>query len=248
MQLPLASTVLLPMLLMLSAPCIQDPVRPPPPKISTPPDTPAAQVTLTMPNDPKAILDAAAKVNGLSGPISQPRHLRVSYQNFDTEGQSQDSGVYEELWVSDKKYKLSYSSSKFTQTDFATDRGLYRSGNQNWPGPEETMVRTKLIEPIPVGLNFSGFRIETNRRSVDKIDLLCVTLKADWIFLNNDAYCFQAGKPMLRITNAGNGRYGTLYNNVVMFQGHFLARDIRVTNQGKPRLVLHIETIGRAHG
>jgi len=231
------------MLLMWSAPRTQDAVRPPPAQNSTPTDTPAAQVTLTMPKDPAAILDAAAKVNGLSGPISVSWHLRVNYQIFDDKGHSQDSGVYEELWVTDRKYKRSYSSPKFTQSDFATDHGLYRSGNQNWPGPQETMVRTELIEPIPAGLNFSGLRLETMHRSVEKVNLQCVTLKADWIFLNNDAYCFQSGELMLRVTNAPFGRSGTLYNNILMFQGHFLARDIRVTEEGKPRLVLHIESI-----
>lgn len=152
-----SNTVLLLILLMGSALRIQD--------------------ALTMPIDPAAILAAAANVNGLSGPALLPWHLRVSYQIFDDKGHSKDSGVYEELWVSDKKYKRSYTSPNFTQTDFATDRGLYRSGNQNWPGPQEIMVRTELIDPIPAALNLNGFRLESKRRSVDKINLQCVTLK-----------------------------------------------------------------------
>jgi hypothetical protein len=41
-----------------------------------------------MPKDPAAILDTAAKVNGLGNPTALPRHLRVSYQMFDEKGQS----------------------------------------------------------------------------------------------------------------------------------------------------------------
>jgi TonB family protein len=231
MRLYFCSAVSLFMLLMWSAPRTQDVVRPP-----------ATQVTLTMPKDPAAILDAAARVNGLSGPMLLPWRLRVSYQILDDKGHSEEPGVYEELWVSDKKYKRSYLSSNFAQTDFATDHGLYRSGNQNWPGPQETTLRTELIEPIPGALNLKGFRLESNSRTVDKVALQCVALKADWIFLSNDAYCFQADKPILRYTNANNMN-GAVYNNILAFQGHFLARDMRVTNGGKPRLVLHIESI-----
>ena len=150
---------------------------------------PRTQDAPTMPADPAAILSAAANVNGLTGSALLPWRLRVSYQIFDDKGHSKDSGVYEELWVSDKKYKRSYTSPSFTQTDFATDRGLYRSGNQNWPGPQEIMVRTEIVDPIPPALNLTGFRLESKRRLVDKVNLQCVTLKGDWIFLNNDAYC-----------------------------------------------------------
>jgi len=203
---------------------------------------PRTQDAPTMPADPAAILSAAANVNGLTGSALLPWRLRVSYQIFDDKGHSKDSGVYEELWVSDKKYKRSYTSPSFTQTDFATDRGLYRSGNQNWPGPQEIMVRTEIVDPIPPALNLTGFRLESKRRSVDKVNLQCVTLKGDWIFLNNDAYCFQPDKPILRFTSAAGGKSDTLYNDILMFQGHFLARNIRATNAGT-RLVLHIDSI-----
>ncbi|MGB8543632.1 MAG: energy transducer TonB [Candidatus Acidiferrales bacterium] len=195
-----------------------------------------------MPKDPAALLDIAAKVNGLSNPVSAPWHLRVSYQIFDDKGRPQASGTYEELWLSEDKYKRSYSSPNFTQTDFATDRGLFRSGNQNWPGPQETLVRTELLEPVPAGLNLSGLRLENNRRSIDKIDLRCVALKADWTFFANDAYCFQADKPILRYTDSGNSS-GTVYNDMFIFQGHFLARDVRETINGKPRMLLHIDVL-----
>jgi TonB family protein len=223
MQSSFANTLLLIIFLIGSAPHLQD--------------------TLTMPTDPAAILAAAAKVNGLSGPVPRPWHLRVSYQIFDDRGRSKDSGVYEELWVSDKKYKRSYASSSFTQTDFATNRGLYRSGNHSWPGPQEIMLRTELFDPIPSALNLSGFRLESKHRSVDKVKFQCITLKGDWIFSYNDAYCFQPDKPILRFTSAAGGSSATSYDDIFMFQGHFLARNIRVMNAGKPRLVLHIDSI-----
>jgi TonB family protein len=246
MQFSFTNTVLLIILLLGSAPRTQDAPHPPPAPNSTPTDTSFTQATLTMPKDSAAILAAAANINGLASPTPLPWHLRVSYQIFDDKGHSKDSGAYEEWWVSDKKYKRSYASPSFTQTDFATDHGLYRSGSQNWPGPQETMVRTELIDPIPAALNLSGIRVESKRRSVDKVNLQCVTLKGDWIFLSSDVYCFQPDKPILRFANAPGDGNVTVYNNILTFQGHFLARDIRVLNAGKPRLVLHIDGIEEA--
>jgi len=84
--------------------------------------------------------------------------------------------------------------------------------------------------------------VESNRCSVDKVDLQCVRLKGDLTFLVNDAYCFQADRPILRYTNAGNNN-GTMYNDIFLFQGHFLARDIREINSGKRRMVLHLDSL-----
>lgn len=198
---------------------------------------------IAMPKDPAAILDVAAKVNGLSGPGVRPWHIKLSYEMFDTSGHSQGSGVYEEFWISEKNYRRSYSSPSFNQTDYATDKGLYRSGDQKWPGDLETMLRDDLIEPLPVALDLHGLRLQNNHRSLNKLDFQCVTLTADWIFLATNNYCFQEDQPILRFASSvGNGN-GVIYNQIVSFQGRFVARDIRVTNGGQPRLVVHVETI-----
>jgi hypothetical protein len=177
-----ANAVLLISLLIPPKLFAQDTSLTPPAQNSPPTATSVAHDTVPMPKDPAAILNVAAKVNGLGGSGLRPWHVRVSYQTFDTKGHSQDSGTYEEFRISDKKYKRSYTSSNFTQTDFATDRGLYRSGNQNWPGFFEMKVRTELIEPIPVAISLRDLELGNSRRSFGKVKLQCVTLKSETIF------------------------------------------------------------------
>lgn len=203
----------------------------------------ASGVNIAMPKDPAAILDVAAKVNGLSGPGVRPWHIKLSYETFDDKGHSEDSGVYEEFWISERNYRRSYASPKFNQTDFATDKGLYRSGDQKWPANLEVMLRNDLIEPVPMALDLHGFRLENNRRSLNKLEFRCVTLTADWIFPATNGYCFQEDQPILRFANSAGDRNAVLYNQIVTFQGRFVARDIRVTKGGQPRLVVHVETI-----
>jgi TonB family protein len=48
---------------------------------------------------------------------------------------------------------------------------------------------------------------------------------------------------VLRFASSKDGWNDTLYNDVVVFQEHFLARDIRLTGMGNPHLTLHVEDI-----
>ena len=105
------------------------------------------------------------------------------------------------------------------------------------------MLRDDLIEPLPMALDLHGFRLQNNRRSLGTVEFRCVTLSADWIFPATNNYCFQEDQPILRFTSSVGDRNGVVYNQIVTFQGRFVARDIRVTNGGKPRLVIHVETI-----
>ncbi len=200
-----------------------------------------AQSSGTMPNDPGTLLNMAAKVNGLSGPNLHPWHLKASYQTFDLKGKPQDSGTYEEFWISDKKYRSSYTSAGFMQTDIAADGHLYRSGDQDWPGLLEATVREDLTEPIPE-LSFQDFKLDEEKRSVGSVKLLCVTLTSAQRYALSDLYCFSQDQPVLRSTSA-HGADQTIFNGIVIFQGRGIAKDIRMEHRGNPRLFVHVETI-----
>jgi hypothetical protein len=56
-------------------------------------------------------------------------HIIVAYDQFDEEGDNINTGVYEESWAGLTKLKRSYKSDRFNQTDYATEKGLYRRGD-----------------------------------------------------------------------------------------------------------------------
>src|ERR1017187_545892 len=89
--------------------------------------TAPAQTSSELPVPDKAIdiLLAAAQVNGLDVAGLKPWHILVSYDVFDEDGDNVNDGTYEEFWVGPKQYRLIYTSKDFTQTDIATDQGLY---------------------------------------------------------------------------------------------------------------------------
>ena len=41
----------------------------------------------------------------------------------------------------------------------------------------------------------------------------------------------------------GGGENDTVYNYITRFQGRYLARDVKVTSEGKQRMTLHVDTL-----
>lgn len=99
-------------------------------------------------DDSQAFLSSARRVNGLDSDNVQPWHVRGTYKLFNKDGKVDDTGVYEEWWWSDINYKRSYTSSKFTQVEYAISKGLFRDGSQDWLGADTMMLRSSLIQPL----------------------------------------------------------------------------------------------------
>jgi hypothetical protein len=92
-----------------------------PATIPTTAQTPAPSLADSpTPTDPKELLDLGRRVNGLTGPDVQPWHLKATFEVFYDDGKSKDKGAFEEWWVSDKRYKLTYQSAGFSQTEYGT--------------------------------------------------------------------------------------------------------------------------------
>jgi TonB family protein len=217
-----------------------------------PHDVASAQNTTSMPSDPAEILALGVKLNNLDGPDLQPWHIKVAYQTFDDGGHADASGTYEEFWVARKKSKAIFAGSKFSQTDYSTDGGLYRSGAPEWPDRPEMMVITDVLHPMPVLIGFRDFELKKRDRSFGITKLLCIALKPretnpNVVFSGRGEpyphYCFDRDQPVLRFSNLGDGMFDTSYDNLVEFQGRHIARDIKVSNDGKPVLTLHIDTL-----
>lgn len=210
----------------------------------------------SVPDDPAAVLSQGSRANGLDGPDIKPWHIKASYQTFDSDGDPDKSGTYEEFWISVKKYKLIYASTDFNQTDIANDRGLFRNGSQDWPGFLERKVREALIQPVPE--NAQDFVMDKSNRSIKKLKLQCITLRSKqgnlplhvMGFSDSDAYphyCFEQRGPVLRLSSQGGGLYDALYNDLILLQGHYIARDVQITFLGKRRLTIHVETVELLH-
>ena len=183
-----------------------------------------------------------AALNGLQSTDLQPWHIVITYDQFDEDGDNVHSGVYEEYWVGAKKYKRIYESDNLNQTDYATDKGLYRLGDQQWPDRAQLQVRAEVIDPFSYAATLVGFHGRNVERTFSGYKLQCVSLERDSGISDPTQYCFEPDSSILRY-NRGVGWFQTVYNRIVPFQGRSLAKEVEVTDGGKPYLKLRVETI-----
>jgi len=187
-------------------------------------------------------LSKEAPLNGLQSTDLHPWHIVVTYDQFDEDGDNVHSGVYEEFWVGAKKYKRSYKSDDFNQTDYATDKGLFRCGDQQWPNRAQLQVRAEVVAPFSYAATLQGFHGRNLERTFSGHKLQCVLIERNSGISDPTQYCFEPESSVLRY-NRGFGWFQTVYNRIVSFQGRNLARQVDVTDGGKPYLKLRVENI-----
>ncbi len=201
-----------------------------------------------LPADPAALLSLGRAKNGLGSADVVPWHIRANYTLYGSNGKPEDRGVYEEWWVSATQYKRSFTSSRLAQTDYAIGGRLFRAGAQEWL-ISLISLRTIVIEPLPE-VPSGGFTVMGSSLRAGGAKLACASLTYD---LSPSAsamknyyptYCFDSTLPELRISSTG-GLDETVYNQIVIFQGHYLAREISFSIAGKPKFDLSVDVVER---
>jgi hypothetical protein len=187
-------------------------------------------------------LSKGAALNGLQSTDLQPWHIIVTYDQFDEDGDNVQRGSYEEYWAGTKKYRRIYKGDKLNQTDFATEKGLYRLGDQQWPDRAQLQVRNEIVDPFSYATTLVGVHGRNIERIFSGYKLECVLIERDSGISNPPQYCFEPDGSVLRYSK-GFGWFQTVYNQIVPFQGRNLAREVEVTDGGKPYLKLHLETV-----
>jgi Gram-negative bacterial TonB protein C-terminal len=191
-----------------------------------------------------AWIQKESALNGLQSVDLHPWHIVIEYDQFDGDGDNVHSGVLEEVWVGPKAYRRSYKSDNLNQTDYATEKGLFRLGDQRWPNRAELQVRSEMIDPFSYAATLQGFNKRNVERTFGAHSLDCVLLERSepGTLSGPTQYCFEHTGSVLRYTR-GFGWFQTTYNDVFSFQGRSLARQVDVTDGGKPYLKLRIKSI-----
>jgi len=182
-------------------------------------------------------------LNGLSAGDVHPWHIVIAYDEFDGDGDNSNSGVFEEFWAGPKRFKRIYKSDNLNQTDYATDHGLFRVGDQRWPSRAELQVRSEIIEPFAYAASLQGVLPSVIERSFGTHVLDCFVMRNGSGGISIPAqYCFENKGALLRYVR-GFGWFQTAYNDIISFQGRNIARDVEVTDGGKPFLKLRVKTV-----
>jgi TonB family protein len=203
--------------------------------------------SVPVPHSAPDILKLALDMNGLEVPSAQPWHIKLSYDQFDDDGDNDHSGTIEEFYVEPKKFKRIYTSDTFNRIDIANEAGLFRVGDQSWPSVVESGVLNTVLHPLDLA------RWDNRTRRPEKTELKfgndklpCVNLHDTdprVIHFGAPVFCFEPGTVMLRYVNANMAEVIT-YDSIVLFQGHYVAREITIRHVDKPFLKIHVEEIG----
>lgn len=200
-----------------------------------------------LPKDAKSLLSFLGSANGLDTSGAHAWHLKLAYDHFDSDGDNDSSGVFEEFWAGPKKFRRIYTSDGFNQTQVGSEHGLFLSGSQKWPGSVETQAWEEVVEPL-YRTTFRGTNTKLDKLNwpVGGLKLPCVVLRRTGVFvLDGDLpkYCFGPDSSVLRYTRGRQGWDETTYNEIVVFQGRYVGREVQVTQAGKKYLDIRVQEL-----
>ena len=205
---------------------------------------PALVIKLTdrpLPKDPAAALDILRKTNGL-GEDTKPWHVHATYQTFDEQGKPSGTGTFEMWWASPTKYKQVFDSPSFKQTEYGTEKGVFRAG-YNYPVPyPESFLLKELVHPLPSATTLPA-KLDFRDLALGAVKLKCVMASEH---LSYDAfpplglfptYCYDPQKPLLQLS-VEDTTTRIIRNKFVLFRDEYLAKQIDIFE--KSSAIMHI--------
>lgn len=193
---------------------------------------------------PNKWMAMAAKTNGLAGLNDRPWHVKYTVQSFDEDGKPLQSGTLEEWWESAKKYKYIYAAPGFEQTTYGNGKREIVTGDPGWPAIKivADTVGGFLWTPLPRAKVAINPEYKVRHTTMGEVDLTCLQplevsplLPEDAIKLMvMDAHrvpttCFSDGSAAARVVITHYGLVALL-NNIVQFDGHYIAKQITLEN------------------
>ncbi len=202
--------------------------------------------TGALPTDPVALMTLAHQRNGLTGSGIKPWHMHGTYHSY-KDGKPEYEGTYEEWWISPTQYKVTFANPKQTQTDFATGTALLRDGAQEWLNGPELLLRSSVVDPLPDPAQLNEFTLQRSEQTVanDKIECVSLTYPVHGnLKVAGDFYptaCLESSMPVLRVFEINDSRI--IYDHLAAFQGHYIARQIRIVSNGKLEADLNLDVV-----
>jgi TonB family protein len=204
-----------------------------------------SSAVVTTPTDPKERMELAEKVNGLHG-LDIPWHMKASYEVLGLDGKSTDTGTFEEWRVNAKQYRVALHSPTVSAEEYGTDHGVFRTGDQGWPGRPLSLIRRMIMRPVPPPEQPDKIVLQNYERSFGKQKLPCTAL------INRDAkqtmedaasYCFASKNAVLFYSGSSSKMLQTLFEHISIVHGQYFANNMQLFIGGRPWLKLHVDTL-----
>jgi TonB family protein len=182
------------------------------------------------PNDPKALLLAAAAANGAPGADAKPWHAKISFTLNGWSGKAESEGTIEEFWVAPDKIKLVYATSTFNQVEYTTPAGIKRTGSRDSAPWKLIPILDKFLHPIPSDPTIiASSKVEMHSVKLGNANLSCILITRTDLPIKHapsDGYCLDEATSALRMTITAAGTRRTTRNRIARFQNRYLPQEI----------------------
>ncbi len=125
-------------------------------------------------NNPDSLLAAAAHINGLDNEGGAAWHLKAEYSIFDEQGNAAGTGAFEEWHADGQHWKRTYTSARFTQTEFVMPEGHFyasKAGAAPWP---ESLIADRFVHPMPGILDTQDSVPDQSKQTFGPLTLNCI--------------------------------------------------------------------------
>lgn len=158
-------------------------------------------------------------------------------------GQLSRSRNFEEYWVSNNKYKLTFTTKTSSRTEYGTEKGILNSDSE---GPVGTHDLCRLwISPMPTSQSLGSSDFMLRQIKVEGEDFNCLNRKGANGDPTGPTYCLEPQTSILKYTEYSSGSERAIRRKIVSFQGHYFAEDLQ-TYYGlgiNGSLTIHLENI-----
>jgi TonB family protein len=198
-------------------------------------------VPAAMPTDAKELMRVVSEVNGLTGDDARPWHLRATYSLLDEKGNVTDRGTYEEFWAGPTKFKRTFTGGNFSQTDFGTEKGIFRIGQRGAIPILVSDIRRDFVTPAPSseGVDHSTFNLLAIDAKGTKLSCLRFATLPD----PGLVYCIPPDRPIVVINTYLGESIQVIRERILEFHGRFVAGDLNFIRGGKTLLTAHLENL-----
>jgi hypothetical protein len=179
----------------------------------------------------------------LEEPNAPPFHLLATVQIMNPDGSVKGTAKLDELWQGPKRYRqmIKLPGSELVEVD--DEKGTWRTGPWSIPGDFYHPV----LQPFSFYLNMPQ-RLSAQAPPEEFAALDCVgtepvlpEVSAD-VPLALTTYCMEKGNHILRLVQKPNG-VRISYNTVRPFGKKFVARDVEIAQNGRPRFRIHVDAL-----
>lgn len=170
-----------------------------------------APTSKQLPTDPEQFMQQAMLKNDIDLEGAEPWELKATFQLFDEHGAPVQTLALDNIWVSPKQQRQTWTSTSFHQTLLMNHDRTFRTGDEA-PIPEliESALRT-IVHPVPDSQDASATSVDMRKKKFGKIQFNCVASLpqspspailpgGNTLIPRPIEYCFDAGTMTYRFT------------------------------------------------